>query len=200
MQFAYQFPERCERLALVSSGGLGRGLHPLLRAAVLPGAELVLPWVSAAARRGIGAVLKAMTPLGLRRRADFEEMGRTLGALEEPDTRNAFLQTARAIIDRGGQRVSATDKLYLAAGMPVLIVWGERDPLIPVGHGRRAQSLVPGSRLEIFPGAGHYPHLDDPNRFARLLLEFATTTEARPQGAFHFGERLRSGPPAAAAI
>src|SRR6185436_778334 len=68
MQFAYQFPDRCERLALVSSGGLGRGLHPLLRAAVLPGAELVLPWVSAAARRGIGAVMKAMGPLGLRPR------------------------------------------------------------------------------------------------------------------------------------
>src|SRR6187200_259079 len=61
MQFAYQFPERCERLVLVSSGGLGREVHLLLRAAALPGADYVLPLLSSRhvvrVGRGVGAVL-----------------------------------------------------------------------------------------------------------------------------------------------
>jgi pimeloyl-ACP methyl ester carboxylesterase len=132
LQFAYQFPERCERLVLVSSGGLGREVHAILRAAALPG---------------------------------------------------------------GGQHVSAEDKLYLSEGMPTMIVWGDRDPLIPVAHALRTQQLIPGSRLEIFPGAGHYPYLEDPERFATLLLDFIRTTKPTPFDAAQLRTRLKSGRP-----
>ncbi|HSQ64309.1 MAG TPA: alpha/beta fold hydrolase [Polyangiaceae bacterium] len=196
LQFAYQFPERCERLVLVSSGGLGREVHPILRAAALPGAELVLPWLAAGAARGIGAMMTTMGKIGFRASADLGETWRSFVSLEQPDTRRAFLHTVRSIIDLGGQLVSATDKLYLAKELPTLIVWGERDPLIPVRHGVHSHELMPGSRLEVFPDAGHYPYLDDPERFATILLDFIRTTKPRPLDAKQLRTRLQVGPQA----
>jgi len=194
MQFAYQFMERCERLVLVSSGGLGREVHPLLRAAALPGAEVVLPWLSRAGRKGIGKLVHVLGRVGLRASADLEETWRSFASLEEPEARRAFLHTVRGIIDVGGQRVSANDRLYLAAELPTLIVWGEKDPLIPVRHAREAHGRIAGSRLEIFPGAGHFPYHDDPERFAALLLDFVRATRPMPADSKRLGSRLRAGP------
>jgi pimeloyl-ACP methyl ester carboxylesterase len=78
-------------------------------------------------------------------------------------------------MDISGQRIDATDRLYLAETMPTLLVWGERDRFIPVKHGRNAHALIPGSRLEVFPDAGHFPMHDEPQRFADLLGQFVTT-------------------------
>ena len=200
MQFAYQFPERCERIVLVSSGGLGREVHMLLRAAALPGAEVVLPWLCVVGRQSVGRVVHALGGMGLRASADLEETWRSFVSLEEPEARRAFLHTVRGIIDLGGQRVSAQDRLYLAAEMPTLIVWGERDPLIPVRHAIEAHERIRGSRLEVFPGAGHFPHRDDPEGFARVLLDFVGTTRPMPADAKRLRTRLRAGPrPAASA-
>jgi pimeloyl-ACP methyl ester carboxylesterase len=193
LQFAYQFPERCERLVLVSSGGLGRELHLLLRAAALPGAEVVLPWLCVAGRHSVGAVAHALGRIGLRASADLEEIWRNFASLEDADARQAFLHTVRAIIDLGGQRVSATDRLYLASALPTLIVWGERDPLIPVSHGRDAHERIQGSRLEIFPGAGHFPYRDDPRRFAATLLEFIEMTAPMPVDERQWRGQLQAG-------
>ena len=195
LQFAYQFPERCERLVLVSSGGLGREVHAILRAAVLPGAELVLPWLASVAAHGMGTLIKGMEKLGLHESADLGEAWRSFVSLEQPEARRVFLQTVRSVIDLGGQHVSAEDKLYLSEGMPTMIVWGDRDPLIPVTHALRTQQLIPGSRLEIFPGAGHYPYLEDPERFATLLLDFIRTTKPTPFDAAQLRTRLKSGRP-----
>lgn len=198
LQFAYQFPERCERLVLVSSGGLGREVHALLRAAALPGAEAVLPWLCVVGRNSVGRLVHALGSLGLRASADLEETWRSFVSLEEPEARRAFLHTVRGIIDLGGQRVSAHDRLYLAEELPTLIVWGEQDPLIPVQHGREAHARIPGSRLEVFPGAGHFPHRDDPLRFTETLLDFVRTTRALPLDTQRLRSRLRNGPRAAA--
>jgi pimeloyl-ACP methyl ester carboxylesterase len=198
MQFAYQFPERSERLILVSSGGLGREVHLLLRAAALPGAEAVLPWLCVAGRHSVGRVVHALGRLGLRASADLEETWRSFVSLAEPEARRAFLHTVRSIIDLGGQRVSAADRLYLAAGVPTLIVWGERDPLIPVRHAREAHERIRGSRLEVFPGAGHYPYRDDPKRFAEVLLDFLETTRPMVVDAKRLRALLREGPRSAA--
>ncbi|HSD25954.1 MAG TPA: alpha/beta fold hydrolase [Vicinamibacteria bacterium] len=193
LQFAYQFPERCERLVLVSSGGLGREVHALLRAAALPGAELVLPWLCAIGRRSVGRIVHALAPLGLRAGADLEEAWRSFVSLEEPEARRAFLHTVRGLIDLGGQRVSAKDRLYLAAGLPTLIIWGDQDPLIPVRHAYEAHERMAGSRLEVFPGAGHFPHLDDPARFAETLVDFVQTSAPLPVSAKRLRHRLRAG-------
>jgi len=178
MQFAYQFPERCERLVLVSSGGLGRDVHLMLRAATLPGSELVLPVIAGTRVRDTGAAIgRMLARVGLRPGADFGEMASGYASLAEPEARHAFVQTMRAVLDTGGQRVSARDRLYLASELPTLIVWGAGDRIIPASHGHEAHADIPGSRLEILEGAGHFPHLGEPDRFAELLADFVESTE-----------------------
>jgi pimeloyl-ACP methyl ester carboxylesterase len=196
MQFAFQFPERCERLVLVSSGGLGREVHLLLRAAALPGAAVALPWLSVAGKQGVGKIVHALGMMGLRASADLEETWRSFVSLADPEACRAFLHTVRGLIDLGGQRVSASDRLYLAAALPTLIVWGGQDRLIPVEHARAAHTAIPGSRLEVFPGAGHFPHRDDPAHFAEVLLDFLRTTRPFPADPKRWRTRLRAGPPA----
>jgi pimeloyl-ACP methyl ester carboxylesterase len=194
MQLAYQFPEHCDRLVLVSSGGLGREITALLRAASLPGSELVLPLLVneqlIAAGRAVGRLLGR---IGLRVHTDVGEVLRGHASLADGEARSAFLHTLRTIVDPRGQRVNASDRLYLAQAVPFLLVWGERDPIIPVEHARAAQRLVPGSRLEIFPNAGHFPHLDDPLRFVRVLTDFMRTTEPANVDPSRWSELLRSG-------
>ena len=194
MQFAYQFLERCERLVLVDSGGLGREVHPLLRAAALPGAGLVLPWLSTTTSRGVGALVRGMSRLGIRAGPDLDETWRGFVSLEEPAARRAFIQTVRSVMDLSGQRVSANERLYLAEGLPTMIIWGGDDPLIPVRHARAAHERIAGSRLEIFPDAGHFPHRDDPEHFVRVLHDFIRTTKPLHAGAKRLGDRLRAGP------
>jgi pimeloyl-ACP methyl ester carboxylesterase len=178
MQFAYQFPIFCERLVLVSSGGLGREVHPLLRAATLPGSELVLPLIASARILAAGAAVGAFFErLGLKAGPDLGEIARGYGSLVDAGARQAFIHSLRAVVDPGGQRVSATDRLYLAAEMPSLIVWGRRDPLIPVDHADIAHRAMPGSRLEVFEDSGHFPQLEDPIRFAEVLGDFVENTE-----------------------
>lgn len=174
MQFAYQFPGRCEGLVLVASGGLGRETSPLLRAASLPGAELVLPLISHP--KTIGVLAGAGRVLGFLRGSGpllDEESLTTLRELGDPATRTAFLATLRGVVDISGQRVSAVSKLPSAGHLPTLLVWGDRDPIIPIAHGRAAVELLPYGRLVVFPGAGHEPHRTDPVRFADLLLAHA---------------------------
>jgi len=194
MQFAYQFPERCERLVLVSSGGLGPEVHPILRAAALPGAEWVLPLLCAAGvRDAVEGVARFLARVGLRAAPDLEEMWRGFCSLADADARLAFVHTLRTIIDVSGQRVSAADRLYLAAEVPVLLVWGEQDPMIPVAHARVAHQVIPGSRLTIFPTAGHFPHRDEPRRFVEVLLDFLQSTPAARLEGAQWQQLLRAG-------
>jgi pimeloyl-ACP methyl ester carboxylesterase len=177
MQFAYQHPELCERLVLVASGGLGHSVSPLLRAAALPGSEWVLPAIAGAAG-GLGAkVGGVLGRVGLRAGNDMAEVGRGMADLGDREARLAFLDTLRAVVGPGGQRVSALDRLYLAADLPLLIVWGDRDPIIPIGHGRRAHAAVAGSEMLEIAGAGHFPQLDDPAGFVTAVNRFIARTE-----------------------
>ena len=192
MQLAYQFPERAEWLVLVDSGGLGREVNLLLRAAALPGAELVLPQLVRPGLRDAGAAVGgALSRLGLVPGPDLRGIGEGFASLHDDDARRAFLHTVRSIIDLGGQRVSAVDRLYLAEEMPFLIVWGERDPMIPVKHAYRAHEEVPHSRLEVFRDAGHFPFNDDPVRFAGVLHDFIEGTEPFEFDEFRMRELLK---------
>jgi pimeloyl-ACP methyl ester carboxylesterase len=179
LQFAYQFPERCERLALVGSGGLGPELSAGLRAATLPGAELVLgalTGVSGLLRVGFQGMSRIGKVTGLQRLHDLAEAGDALLALKDVEARRAFLRTLRGVADARGQAVSALDRLYLANAVPMLVIWGSRDPIVPALHAETVRTLVPMARVEVFQGAGHWPHLDDPDRFCEVLLDFVATT------------------------
>jgi pimeloyl-ACP methyl ester carboxylesterase len=194
MQLAYQFPERCERLVLVSSGGLGREVHLLLRAAALPGAEWVLPLLCA---EKVGDTVDGMARffgrIGLLAGSDLDELWRGFRSLADADARQAFVHTLRTIVDPGGQRINAADRLYLAAAIPTMIVWGEHDPMIPVAHARAAHDAVPGSRLEVFADTGHFPHRDQPRRFVEVLVDFMQSTSPAKVDESHWRMRLRAG-------
>jgi pimeloyl-ACP methyl ester carboxylesterase len=180
LQFAYQFPERCQRLALVGSGGLGPELSAGLRAATLPGAELVLTaltGVSGPLRLGMQSLERVGQLAGWRRVRDLAEAGDALLALKDVEARRAFLRTLRGVVDAHGQAVTALDRLYLADAVPMLVIWGSRDPIVPAQHAEAVRALVPSARVEVFEGAGHWPHLDDPDRFVDVLLDFLVTTE-----------------------
>lgn len=177
MQFAYQYPERCERLVLVGSGGLGREVSPFVRLFAFPGSEYLLPLVFTSVARDAGRwVAGSLERIGLRTDPQLTEVRHTCEALTDSETRAAFIRTLRAVVGTQGQQVSAAERLHLTEGMPTLIVWGDRDPIIPVKHGYAAHEAMPNSRLEIFEGVGHFPHCEAPARFAGVLRGFIAST------------------------
>jgi pimeloyl-ACP methyl ester carboxylesterase len=177
MQFAYQFPDTCDRLVLVGSGGLGREVSLLLRALTAPGVEYLLPVLFPGFVRDLGnGVFRFLHKAGFRN-ARAVEIWRAYASLVNPDNRRAFARTLGGVVDLGGQSVTAMDRLYLSARMPTLIVWGDRDNIIPVSHAHAAHAAMPESRLEIMQGAGHFPHSEEPARFAEILIDFLNTTE-----------------------
>jgi pimeloyl-ACP methyl ester carboxylesterase len=178
MQFFYQFPQRVERLALISSGGLGHEVSPMLRGAALPGASAGI-WL-VANRRVRGALDRAgerMRARGSRKGVYLQAVARAMRPLGDAAARQAFLQTLRAVIDVRGQHVSAMDRLYLLGELPTLIVWGERDNTIPMKHGLAAHELIPNSRFVTLPKAAHFPNLEDPDGLADALVDWLDSTE-----------------------
>ena len=200
MQLAYQFPERCERLVLVGSGGLGREVNGVLRALTVPGAEYVLPLVCTPGVRDAGNRVAAWLRRAGLRAPVVEEIWRSYTSLAEADTRQAFFRTLRAVVDVGGQTVSAGDRLYLTSQVPTLIVWGAQDRVIPVSHAVAAHGAMPGSRLAVFDEAGHFPHCEVPERFLETLVTFMTSTEPARVSEEHWRELLQSPPEAHAAF
>ena len=190
MQLAYQHPELCERLVLIGSGGLGREVSWVLRALTLPGAEYVMPILFPRFTRRAGdRVLAFFREHGVRA-PHVAAMWSAYASLTETPNRHAFLRTVRAVIDPGGQTVSARDRLYLAEAVPTMIVWGDRDEIIPVEHAHAAHELLPGSRLEIFEGAGHFLHVEQPVRLAEVLRDFVESSEAARRDLGTFREML----------
>src|SRR5690348_10366046 len=197
LQFFYQFPQRVERIALVSSGGLGHEVSPLLRSAALPGFSALL--AAGANPRVLGALRDTGNKLrrgGHPKGVYLEAIARALRPLEGRGAREAFIQTLRAVIDVRGQRVSARDRLYLLGDTPMLIMWGDRDHTIPIEHGRAAHEAIPHSRFVTIPGAAHFPHIDDPEAVATALADWTASTEPGWHDETTWREVLRHRSPA----
>lgn len=191
MQFAYQFPERCERLVLVSSGGLGDEVNILLRLLALPGSELILALGCNSRIHEAGTrVADWLAHVGHHTSPHLTEMWESYGSLADAETRTAFVHTLRSVVDVAGQRVCASDRLYLAAEVPTLIIWGDHDNIIPVEQARATHEAIAGSRLEIFAGTGHFPHCDHPDRFCEVLTDFMSTTSPSTISAAQWRDRL----------
>ncbi len=181
LQFAYQYPDRCERLVLVGSGGLGKEVGLIFRALSFPGVEhLVGPAFVPAVRTRAGAVMRWLQRIGFPLPASFDEVWQGYESLAEGNTRHAFFRTLHSVVDPSGQAVSATNRLHLASRVPSMIVWGDRDPIVPVAHARAAHEAMAGSLLHVFEGVGHWPQQDRPEEFVRVVLEFIEST---PSGA-----------------
>ena len=193
-QLAYQYPERCERLVLVASGGVGRAVSPVLRLASAPGAELALPLLALPLPRLVGQVaVGALGAVGHDLGRDADEVQRVLDGLPDRRARVAFTRTLRSVVDVRGQVVTMRDRAYLASAMPTLIAWGAHDGIIPVRHAELAHAALPGSRLSIYDDAGHFPHHTDPDRFLAELVDFIEGTEPADHDPERFRDLLRGG-------
>jgi pimeloyl-ACP methyl ester carboxylesterase len=196
MQFAYQFPQLVDRLILVGAGGVTKDVNVALRIASLPmGTEalavlrlpMVLPALEVVGR--IGGALFGSTGLG----RDLPDVLRILSDLPEPTASAAFARTLRAVVDWRGQVVTMLDRCYLTESVPVQLIWGSRDSVIPVSHARMAHAAMPGARLEVFEGSGHFPFHDDPDRFVEIVEKFIETTEPAPYDQEKLRHLLRTG-------
>ena len=178
MQFAYQFPERTERLVLVAPGGIGREVTPAIRAISLPGFQLMmsvatLPGLLHATKLG----LRALAATGIPQARDLDEVAEIVQHLSDPKARAAITHVVRAVVDWRGQVVTMADRAYLTHAMPMCVVWGTDDVVIPAKHAELAKEIAPGAMVEVIPNAGHFPHKDHPQRFVKILNDFIRSTE-----------------------
>jgi pimeloyl-ACP methyl ester carboxylesterase len=177
MQFAYQFPERTERLVLVGSGGLGPEVSAAIRAITTTGFYQVMGLLTLPGVRHVGtAGLRALSRTGIKEFRDFDEVAGIFESFRDPAGRAAIRHVVRAVVDWQGQIVTMADRAYLTQAMPMCVIWGEEDRVIPVSHAAHAAELAPGARIELIADAGHFPHKDHPQRFVKILSDFIGST------------------------
>ena len=177
LQFIYQYPEFAERIALIGSGGLGKEVNVILRLLAVPGAGFLVSGAAApAVVRAGNSMRRYFLDRGIRAES-VDESWAAFESLSRPGHRRAFFKTLRAVVDNKGQAVSAANRFHLAGQLPVQVIWGDRDPIIPVSHGYATHEAIPGSRLAIVPGTGHYPHVEDPSTVEQILVDFMADTE-----------------------
>ena len=178
MQFAYQFPERTDRLVLVSSGGLGREVSPGIRAITLPGFHQFIGMVNLPGMRNVTqSLLTGLADSGVGAFRDLHEVADIVESWRDPGTRRAIAHLVRACIDIKGQIITMRDRAYLTAAMPMALVWGKDDMVLPVKHTQTVAELAPDARIEVFENSGHFPHKDDPERFVEFLTSFIAETQ-----------------------
>jgi pimeloyl-ACP methyl ester carboxylesterase len=194
MQFAYQFPERTERLVVVASGGLGPDVTPAIRAISTPGFNHLMGVLTLPGLRHLGkAGLIALSRTGIKAARDLDEVAEIYDSFRDPAYRAAIRHVVSAVVDWRGQIVTMADRAYLTDAMPMAVIWGRDDRVIPVRHANNAAALAPNARVEVLPHAGHFPHKDHPQRFAKVLHEFIRSTEPATYSRARFRALLRSG-------
>ncbi len=194
MQFAYQFPERTERMVLVGSGGLGPEVSPLIRAITSPGYHQVMGVLTMPGVRHVGMVgMRVLAATGSRHTRDLGEVADIYDTFKDPHARAAIRHVVGAVVDWRGQIVGMADRAYLTEAMPIAVVWGQDDQVIPVRHAANAAALAPKARVEVIPNAGHFPHKDHPERFARILHGFVRSTEPATYSRAKWRTLLKNG-------
>jgi pimeloyl-ACP methyl ester carboxylesterase len=194
MQFAYQFPERTERMILVASGGLGPEVSTAIRSVSTPGFHqvmgvLTLPGIRHVAKAG----MLVLSCTGLKATRDLDEVAEIYDSFRDPAARAAIRHVVSAVVDWKGQIVSMADRAYLTDAMPMSVIWGRDDRVIPVRHASNVAALAPHARVEVIPGAGHFPHKDHPQRFAKIVHEFIRSTQPATYSRARFRGLLKAG-------
>ena len=176
MQFVYQHPDYCQRLILISSGGLGPDVGLILRLLSAPGAELVLPVIAPQPVLTVGNKLRTWFSSAGLQSPRGAEVWSAYSSLADSQTRNAFLRTLRSVVDYRGQAVSALNRLHLTSDLPTMAIWGDQDKIIPVQHAHAAHAARAGSRIEVLAGVGHFPQVERPSEVVDLIDDFIATT------------------------
>ena len=195
MQFAYQFPERTERLVLTASGGLGPEVTPVIRAITTPGFHQLMTVLTVPLVRHVGVVgLRRLASLPFESTRDLDEVATIYDSFADAERRAAIRHVVRAVVDWHGQIVTMADRAYLTQAMPMCVIWGRDDVVIPAQHARNAATLAPTARVEVIPHCGHFPHKDHPDRFARILKDFVNETAPAVYDREEMREMLVNGP------
>jgi pimeloyl-ACP methyl ester carboxylesterase len=195
MQFAYQFPERTERLVLVGSGGLGPEVSPAIRAITVTGFYQLMGALTLPGVRHVGTIgLKALSRTGLDQFRDYDEVAAIYDSFRDPRARAAIRHVVRAVVDWQGQIVTMADRAYLTEAMPMCVIWGAEDRVIPVSHAAHAAELAPEARVEVIPNAGHFPHKEHPERFVKIVQDFIKTTQPASYSRARWRRLLQRGP------
>lgn len=195
MQFCYQFPERTERLILVAPGGLGPEVSPLIRAITLPGFHQLMGLATMPGIRHVGkAALRVLSRSGISATRDLGEVAEIYDSLKDPRARAAIRHVVRAVVDMRGQIVTMVDRAYLTQAMPMLVIWGAEDQVIPASHTENVARMAPGAVIEVLPHTGHFPHRDQPDRFVRIVHDFIVATSPASYHRGRWRQLLRHGP------
>ncbi len=201
MQFAYQYPERTERLALVAPGGLGSEVTPIIKAVTLPGFHTVMGLLTApGVRHGISRAMRRLNRMDHAAVRDLGEIADIIEHLKDPRERRALAHVVRACIDLRGQIITMVDRAYLAQEMPMCVLWGEDDMVIPVSHAQHIRQLVPEARVHIIPGMGHFPHKDAPDQTVEVLRRFVAETPAATHHRGRWRALMKSGVPSGTVV
>jgi pimeloyl-ACP methyl ester carboxylesterase len=194
MQFAYQFPERTERMVLIAPGGLGPDVSPAIRAVTTPGFHQVMGALTLPGVRHVGKVgLNALSRTPLKHARDLDEVAEIYDSFKDARARHAIRHVVKAVVDWRGQIVTMADRAYLTEAMPMCVVWGRDDRVIPVRHASNAAMLAPKARVEVIPNAGHFPHKDHPQRFVKIVNEFVRSTQPATYSRNRWRHLLRNG-------
>jgi pimeloyl-ACP methyl ester carboxylesterase len=194
MQFAYQFPERTERLILVAPGGLGPEVSPAIRAITLPGFNQAMGLVTLPGVRQLTkTALRTLAASGVSQARDLDEVAEIVDSFKDPRARAAIRHVVSAVVDWRGQVVTMADRAYLTQAMPMCVVWGTEDGVIPVRHAAVAAELAPSATVEVIANAGHFPHKDHPQRFVKVVNDFIRSTEPATYDRAHWRALLEAG-------
>jgi pimeloyl-ACP methyl ester carboxylesterase len=197
MQFAYQFPERTERLVLVNAGGLGKEVTVAIRALGLPGYQYTLGLLTAPGVRQLNTtVLRALKATGLRDLRDLGEVADILETLKEPRARYAVHKLVTGVMDWRGQNITMRDRAYLTELMPLCVIWGEDDRVLPAHHAQTATDFAPRAQVTVMPDTGHFPHKDHPDDFAAVVEGFIDSTIPATYSRARWRRLLKTGAPA----
>jgi pimeloyl-ACP methyl ester carboxylesterase len=195
MQFAYQFPERTERMILVAPGGMGPEVTPFIRAVSVPGFHQAMGLATLPGIRHLGkAGLRALSRSGVVAARDLAEVAEIFESFKDPRARAAIAHVVRSCVDVRGQIITMVDRAYLTQAMPMLVVWGSDDMVIPVLHAENVSRIAPGAVVEILPNSGHFPHKDHPDRFVKVVQDFVRATQPATYHRGRWRQLLRNGP------
>ena len=181
-------------MVLVAPGGLGPEVTPAIRAITMPGFHQLMGLVTLpVARQLTGAGLRVLAGTGVSALRDLDEVAEIVDSFKDPRSRRAIRHVVSAVVDWRGQIVTMADRAYLTEAMPMCVIWGTDDAVIPVRHAGIVAELAPAATVEVIANAGHFPHKDHPQRFVRIVDEFIRT---HPAASYHRGRwrtLLRNG-------
>ena len=172
-------------------------MTPAIRAVTLPGFHTAMGAASPCPASGTWRrpALRGARRLGLSHARDLDEVAEIVDSFKDRQARTAIRHVVSAVVDWRGQVVTMADRAYLTAAMPMCVIWGTDDAVIPVRHAGNAAAMAPGAMVEVIANAGHFPHKDHPQRFVKIVNDFIRTTRPATYHRGRWRELLRTARP-----